>query len=83
MEAGKTMSGNQGFGEALGGAPGAKGVGTGRADAYFEHIEDGDGFVGQGCEIFAKVGCFWSALRSQIYWVNSQKNSNIAVVIQK
>lgn len=37
----------EGAGEALGGTPGAEGVGTGGADAYFEHVEDGDGFVWQ------------------------------------
>jgi len=35
-------------GETLGGAPGAKGMRAGGADTYFEHVEDGDGFVWQG-----------------------------------
>jgi hypothetical protein len=35
-------------------------MGAGGADAYFEHVENGDGFVRQDGEILAKVGCFWS-----------------------
>ena len=43
----KAMPGYQGIGKTLGGAPGSKRMGAGWANAYFEHIEDGDAFVRQ------------------------------------
>lgn len=52
------MVGLDGFGETLGSAPGAEGMGTGGADTYFEHVEDGNGFVWQELWNLGKVRTF-------------------------